>query len=149
MTRTVRLPIFDEVGVETRSYLELEVSHLTQALYSVPSRVVYGGEVVELVDVSSAYPTLTREELQMLSAACPEEIDTTPTDGEWKMLENLPTKSFEINRAGVIRHKATRKELDIEWDMDQLAWRSCLKINGQDYSLYGKRLAEDMWLING
>jgi hypothetical protein len=90
---------------------------------------------------------LTREELQMLSAAGPEEIDTTPTQEEWRLIEGvgLPTRSFEINREGDIRNKYTKRIVEPRFDIDFGAYRVELNINGVEYSLLGKSIADDVW----
>jgi hypothetical protein len=90
---------------------------------------------------------LTREELQMLSAAGPEEIDTTPTQEEWHLIEEngLPTKSFEINREGSIRNKYTKRIVEPRFDIDFGTYRVELNINGAEFSLDGRSMADDIW----
>jgi hypothetical protein len=122
-------------------------------------------ETVKLYDVSSMHP-LTREELQVLSAAGPEELPFDMVErvrvdrseviysfrdiSQWRTIEKegFPTKSFEVDRSGVIRHKGTKRILEVKFDIDQSAYRANLTINGRDYSLDGAALAGEMWATN-
>lgn len=155
MTKTVRLPIYNEVGMETKSYLELEVQELAIALSIVPSRIVHNeGSEIELINVPSKYPEgyepLSERELMSLisgEAVFADEIiipQITP-DSAWKQLPDIPSKNFEINRDGLIRHKGTKRILEQEYDIDQNAYRSLLIINGNEYSLYGPYIADRLW----
>jgi len=154
VVRTVRLPVYQD-GIETTAYLELNVDLFVNFEYGwpmpndkarvVPMPVEEPKAKVEWLDVAPLHPTLTREELQMLSAASPEEIDTTPTVEEWIVIESLPIRSFEINRHGDIRHRASKRLMEQEFDIDQKAYRTILKINGTDYTIDSRRMADGIW----
>lgn len=65
---------------------------------------------------------------------------------EWRVIEALPIRSFEINRDGVIRHRASKRVMDaFHFDIDQNAYRTDLIVNGQEFSVYGPSLAKAMW----
>jgi hypothetical protein len=108
---------------------------------------------LELLNAGRAYEvrpqpyieSLTREELQMLSAASPEDIDTTPTEEEWRDLLVIPSKNFEINQLGAIRHKGTKRVMEAVFDIDHNAYRVNLTINGAEFSLFGEGIARSMW----
>jgi hypothetical protein len=163
--KTVRLPIYNEQGIMTAEVLEVDIYFFitnTSGLISSKARIIpapmadwelelmeetiaEAKKEVQLVDVVSMHPTLTWEELEMLSAASAEDFDTAPTDCEWRGLGGIPSKNFEINQDGLIRHKGTKKVLEVEYDIDQNAYRSNLTINGGHFSIYGPALAERMW----
>ena len=95
------------------------------------------GCVVEEATVKKA--SLSRDELQMLSAVEHEPVDF------WKTIESLPIRSFEINRAGDVRHRASKRLMEQEFDIDQMAYRTILKINGVEFTIDSRRMADTMW----
>lgn len=137
--KTVRLPIYEN-GIELHEYLEVDTTFFlssTAGLRSVQAQVV--SEPREDSLLKSVIEFL---ELEEQKATIPVEVV------EWRTLEALPVRSFEINKQGTIRHRATERVMQQEFDIDQRAWRTALVINGQTKSVDGKRVADAMWRDN-
>jgi hypothetical protein len=66
---------------------------------------------------------------------------------EWRIIDTLPTKAFEINREGVIRIKVNQKVLNPIFDIDFLEFKVQMVINGMEYWVHGPRLAKEMWKV--
>jgi len=64
---------------------------------------------------------------------------------EWKVIEALPIRSFEINRHGDIRHRASKRLMEQEFDIDQCRYRTILKINGVEFTIDSRRMADELW----
>ena len=164
--KTVRLPIYNENGQMSLETLEVDLDYFLRVAYSrdmmpnAKARIIpptfsesdmklmeAAKEEVQLVDVASKHPEgfepLTREELQMLSAQSFEDLSTE--DDIWMPIEKIPSKNFEINRDGFIRHTLTKRVIAPEWDIDQFKYRVRLTINGVDYSIDGPALAQEIF----
>ena len=95
---------------------------------------------LELLGCSREEPTAsTNEVLEVLDRYAAK-------DGDWRVIESLPIRSFEINSFGVIRHRASKRVIDnLYFDIDALVYQTQLHINGQEFRINGPKLAEAMW----
>lgn len=139
--KTVRLPIYED-GVETLDYLEVDVTFWispTRGIRSNQARIIEYQEpdwndVLE--KVLDQHGVAKREALEKIA----------PPAEEWKTIDTLPTKSFEINQRGKIRIKATKKILEPSLDLDSKNYMTVnVKINGLDFYINGPKLAEQLW----
>jgi hypothetical protein len=127
--KTVRLPMYDEDGMELESYLEVDVTVWLSSTAGLRSN---------LARVITPEPELAQWEIDLLNSAYEEE--------EWRTIEGLPTKSFQVNRRGQIRHMFNQKVIEPSLDLESPYYTSVkLKINGLDFYVNGPKLAEQMW----
>lgn len=74
------------------------------------------------------------------------ELMNESAEEEWRTVEKLPTRSFQINQRGDIRHKFNQKVISPSLDLDSAYYMTVhLKINGVDYYVNGPALANEMW----
>lgn len=145
--KTVRLPIYEN-GVTTDEMLEVDLTFFlssTRGLRSNQARVLQ--------------PQLAQWEIDLLTSdevfekvldehrIAKEEVlaKFAPPVEEWRIIEHLPTESFEINRDGVIRIRTTQKVMEPAFDVDNVRWAVRLIINRQPWWIHGPNLAEKMW----
>lgn len=146
---TVRLPMYDRYGIELREYLEVDTQYFlssTAGLRSNQARVVRpapsGFELLEEVEETPIEEPLASWEIEIRDAIEKEA-------NEWRCLgdKEAVLSSFEINRAGVIRYKATGRVIKPTFNIDFNKERVLLIINGKTYTLDGLQVAELLWGI--
>jgi hypothetical protein len=157
--KTVRLPIFED-GIETRDYLEVDINFWissTKGLRSNLARIVEPNRFLSDLerDPSKEEPLAdwernllegTVEDYAASDVALCEKFYEATREDEWRTIEGLPTKSFEVNQRGQIRIKANRKILEPSLDLDSKNYMTVnVKINGLDFYINGPKLAEQMW----
>jgi hypothetical protein len=147
--KTVRLPIFEH-GVETGELLEVDVEFFlssTRGLRSTQARVLqeplanWERELVE--GFKEENKAAIEHELELVETS-----DWGKTEDEWRTLESvgLPTRSFQINQRGQIRHKFNQKIIEPSLDLDSKYYMTVkLLLNGLEYFINGPKLAEEMW----
>ena len=139
--KTVRLPIYED-GVELREYLEVDLTFFISAAASKfkanPARVIALEDPVADTEVSDGPLADWEKELLWSEEVKPEY--------EWRELDGLPTKSFQINEKGDIRHKVNQKIISPSLDLDSPFYLTVnLLINGINYWVDGPRKAEEIF----
>lgn len=134
--KTVRLPIFED-GVETQDYLEVDITFFTSStagLRSNQAKIIHPQSYSELL-----------EEFEK-DIAKQEVIGSFAPAEEWRTIEGLPTKNFEVSQRGQVRIKTNKKILEPSLDLDSKNYMTVnVKINGLDFYINGPMLAEQMW----
>lgn len=139
--KTVRLPIF-ESGVETGELLEVDITFFLSSTMGLRS---HQAKVLQ--------EPLADWERELLEGGSPEVVETWEQvlgthahEDEWRTLEGLPTKSFQINQRGQVRHKFNQKIVEPSLDLESKNYMTVqLKINGLDWFINGPKVAEQMW----
>lgn len=162
--KTVRLPIFED-GVETRDYLEVDVTFWispTRGIRSNQARIIEYQEpeweppVQEpLADweklllnskIDESWDDVLEKVLDQHGVAKREVLEKIAPAEEWKTIDTLPTKSFEVNQRGQVRIKTSKKILEPSLDLDSKNYMTVnVKINGLDFYINGPKLAEQLW----
>lgn len=163
--KTVRLPIYDG-DIETGEQLEVDLSYFippTIGMRSSQARIIEAPteevnhnlwgflrnkklDNVELVDVASEYPDAFEKAIEQSRIAKQEILGNFAPPEEWRTIEGLPTKSFQINQRGQIRHIYNQKIIEPSLDLNSKYYMTVkLMINGLAYFINGPKLAEEMW----
>jgi hypothetical protein len=163
MSKTVRLPIYDG-DMMTNQYLEVDLEFFippsskvlsNQARIKEHELADWEKELLKMShledEVEVSVKPITEIDWEGLSKLTPK-IDVqellgnyTPAE-EWRTLEGLPTKSFQINQRGQVRHKFNQKIIEPSLDLDSKNYMTVqLTINGLDWFINGPKVAEQMW----
>ena len=145
--KTVRLPIFED-GVETGEMLEVDIT-----FWISPTRGIRSSQARVLQEPLADWERelLGGAYAEENKAAVENELELIETGGwgrgeEWKTIDTLPTKNFEVNQRGQVRIKANKKILEPSLDLDSKNYMTVnVKINGLDFYINGPKLAEQMW----
>lgn len=146
--KTVRLPMYGEDGIELPGYLEVDLEFFissTRGLRSNQARVVQPEEPMAEWEKELCFEVV-KEELDTVDRI----ISGLPPTEEWRDLPRKELSSFEINHAGIVRHKKTKREVEptFDYDLDQLNMKVYLNINGVKNWVDGPKLADRMWGID-
>lgn len=132
----VRLPMYDNVtGMELPEQLEVDADYFLTG----PAR--HFGRIVQLPIASQEIEVIDR----IIHGLPPKQYEQPM---QWQDLDQGLDK-FEINRAGDIRIKRTKKVLLPEWDNEYKKPMVYIRINGVRHKIDGPIKARKMWGSDG
>lgn len=132
--KSVRLPIFDEHGIETSVYLEIDLLFFISSTRGLRSNLV------------RINPDPYEKVLEEQRVAKEEALAKLAPPEEWRTIEGIPSKNFEINQKGEVRNRFRKQVIDPHLDLESPYYMNVrLMINSQYWYINGPTLAREMW----